>query len=161
MIAEKDEILSTALDILLTERIEGAVINEDHLGYWKILEDHILTSSVNSFKSNVEAFFKSLKGNENAKDLLTYHTKFMFRCFNNEHISAASENVYETFKRTLINEYNTELNYDITVNENSGFISFNDTMKIFLMLFLYEDRISIGLMNFITQNTKATNNGKN
>ena len=147
MNSEKDEILNTALEFVLTERIEGKIVNKDYLGYWSLLESHILNSSINSFKSGVESFYRAIKIHDNAKDLFTFHMKFMIRCVNSENVMCAAKQALLTLKENLRDKHTEELNFDMLILNNTAFDTFTDIETVLLFLFLYEDRIAVGVSN--------------
>ena len=154
MKSEKDTILESALEIILTERIEGQVIDRDYTGYWDLLIDNLFKTSLNTFINGIVNFYDVIKANKDKKELNTYHHKFMMRCLNSENIMAAANNLYLTLKENLKNKHNN-ITYDMFVSNE--IIQMENIEKVLLFLYIYEDRIAIGVQDYLSKNSFVKN----
>lgn len=157
MESEKDTLLDKALEIIVTERVEMGIINADSLGYIGLLQRTVIQTSLTTFLSGVEKFYKEMEGLEHVNEINSLHSRFMMRCINSEYILSAANQLYTTVKENLTNDYQA-INYDLI--ENNTFANLTNVEKILLLFHIYEDRIEIPLANIAKKMVGGSEGGK-
>lgn len=147
-----DENINKALEIIVSERIEAQIYNEDHTTYWALIIDNVFNTSINSFVDSLSNFKNAIVNSPKKKELNSYHIKFMMRCISSDYIMSSVNHVYENLKANLVDTNN---NYDII--QNNQVINLCNIDKVLLFLYIYEDRISIAVSDYMSKITPKNN----
>lgn len=137
--SEKDGLLKAALEEIMSVRIEGAIYNKDHLGYWSILNQNLINIAVSSFRTGMTEFYSAISLNDKKKELANYNLRVLTRLANSETVSLAAENVYQTFSNVILERQGLDIDYDMVVNGEIYVLTKFE--KIFLLMHVYQDSL--------------------
>lgn len=140
MESEKDVLLERALEYVLAVNVEGQHINKDYLGYWALLKNRIMNSSISSFNESLQDFYTSIYNSENRKDLANYNFRILTRLANNECVNLAVSNLYETFKVIATEKQGIEFNFDLC-RKGKEFYELTKFEKILFFMYMYQDKL--------------------
>lgn len=140
MESEKDALLDIAIENILAIIIEGQYVNKDYLGYWSLLKNKVMSSSISSFSESLQDFYSGIYNNENRKDLANYNFRILTRLVNNECVYLAASNLYETFKIVALEKQGIEFNFDL-LHKDKEFYDLTKFEKVLFLMYMYQDKL--------------------